>query len=252
MDQPKDIAELAKALAAFQSEVSDPQKNKTAEIQPKDQNKPAFRYGYADLAGVLQLVRPLLGKHGLSVVQDVTTSVDHVCVTTHLLHESGQGMTFGPFSLPAGGEPKAWGSAATYARRFALMAALGIAADGDDDAKAAARGATRGRPKLATSSQLRKIGAECERGQISDEELCRVLKAFSVEATSELTVQQASELIDRLIAEVDRRQLARASGADPLTGEVVEDDDGPVPGHDAEGARAAFAERRKPDDGRML
>lgn len=233
------IADLAAALAAFQAEVSDPEKTQTARIEPKDKSKPAFSYGYADLAGVLQHVRPLLAKNGLSVVQDAVCASDHVEVTTLLMHSSGQYMTFGPLSMPAGGEPKSWGSAITYARRFALMAALGVAASGDDDAKAAARGATRGRPRKATDNQIRKIGFECDRGHITDEELSNVLKRYEGKPVAELTTAEASDLIERLIAEADRRAAAESAGADPVTGEVPPDDDaigfdeGP-PGMDAD------------------
>ena len=54
----------------------------------------------------------------------------------------------------------------------------------------------------------------------ADEELAKVLGTFGVAATDELSKAQASELIDRLIAEADRRAAAAAAGADPKTGEV--------------------------------
>lgn len=242
------LSELAAAFSAFAAEVSDPEKTKTAEIQPKDQSKPPFAYGYADLAGVLQHVRPLLGKHGLAITQDVQTDDQHVHVTTLLLHKSGESLAFGPLSLPAGGEPKNWGSAVTYARRFALMAALGIAADGDDDARAAGRGATRGRQQTATDRQVAKILDEIERAQISDKSLRADLhRAYELEwpdgspiekTLARLTVPQASHLIERAMAEADRRSAATAGGADPDTGEV----DAEPPGKDAAAARSAWSD----------
>ena len=55
---------------------------------------------------------------------------------------------------------------------------------------------------------------------LTDEELAKVLGTFGVAATDELTRAQASELIDRLMAEAERRARAAAAGADPQTGEV--------------------------------
>lgn len=237
-------------FAAFQAEVSDPEKTRTATIEPKDKSKPSYSYSYADLSAVLQHVRPLLAEHGFSIAQDVTTDDQHVHVKTLLMHKSGERLLFGPLSLPSGGEPKNWGSAATYARRFALMAALGIAADGDDDARAAGRGATRGRPSRATDRQLTKIAAEAERAQVPDEELSQVLeRRYKVETTSELSTQQASDLIDRLMAAADRRGRTAAAGIDPNTGEVA----GEPPGMDAAAAREAWAHEQDEarDDGRL-
>lgn len=231
-DTTPDVAAFAAAFAKFQAEVSDPGKNKTAQIEPKDKSKQPFSYGYADLASVLQHVRPLLAKNGLSVVQDVTTDDSHVSVTTLILHESGQTMRFGPLSLPSGGEPKSWGSAATYARRFALMATLGVAADGEDDARGAAKGATRGREAKASSRQVAKIKGEAERGQVSEQMLRVDLRGtYHLEVADELpiddalgqlTIAQASNMIERLMEEADRRAGAVAAGADPVTGEVPE------------------------------
>ena len=239
--------QLAAALAAFQSGVADPEKTRTATVQPKDQSKPPFSYGYADLATILEAVRPLLGRHKLAVVQDLESDERAVGVRTHIIHESGQQLVCGPFRLPCGGEPKLWGAAATYARRFALLAALGIAVAGDDNEAAAARGATRGRPQQATSRQLAKISAECERGGVGDAEIAEVLKRrYGVETASELTVQQASDLIDRLIAVADERRQAAPAGVDPETGEVrraapPEDEEEP-PGYASFAERAAAAQ----------
>lgn len=98
----------------------------------------SFSYSYADLADVLEQVRPVLAKHGLGVVQDVTNADGAIHLTTELIHVSGESRTFGPLTLHAGDSPQSMGSAITYGRRYALMAALGIAAD-DDDGQAASR-----------------------------------------------------------------------------------------------------------------
>jgi hypothetical protein len=263
---PTDIAEVAAAFVAFQAKVSDPNKSKTARVQPKDKSKPAFTYGYADLADVLEHVRPILTENGLCLSQDVVCSSQGVEVTTMVLHSSGQMLDFGPLRLPADGEPKNWGSAITYARRFALMAALGIAASGDDDGRGAGQGSTGGSPGKASSRQIALAKGEAERADVDDAHLRVYLrKTYELTIAEDLDIDkalgllskaQASNLIDALKEEVKRQEAAKAAGADPVTGEVASaaaddpdagkdfwpsGDEENVPGDDAEGARARWA-----------
>lgn len=64
-----------------------------------------------------------------------------------LLHVSGDKLTFDPFPFPHGRDAQATGSMVTYHRRYALVAALGMAAGDDDDgASAAARPAANQTP----------------------------------------------------------------------------------------------------------
>jgi len=58
-------------------------------------------------------------------------------VSTTIWHTSGESVTFGPVLLAVAGDARAAGSAVTYARRYSLTAALGIAPDDDDDGAAA-------------------------------------------------------------------------------------------------------------------
>lgn len=231
-------AELAAALVAFAGEITDPKKGETATIQPRDSSKAPFGFPYADLSSIVEHVRPVLAKHGLTALQDVTSSETSVAVPwievqTIIVHTSGQIMTFGPLRLPSvAGDNKATGGSITSARRFALMAALGIAATTDENDGKGKNGGARKPGGLATSRQQAKIAAEAERGKISDEELAKVLTTFSAATTAELTVQQASKMIERLCVEVDRRLAAKQAGADPVTGEVHEPSVDPDDGRD--------------------
>lgn len=125
MNKSEQINELAKALADFQSEVKDP---------TKDKENPYFKSKYVALDGVLQTVRPVLAKHGLSVMQLPTSDETAVTVTTLLMHSSGQFIESEPFKvLLTKKDAQAAGSALTYARRYSLSSVLGIAWDDDDD-----------------------------------------------------------------------------------------------------------------------
>lgn len=117
--------DLVAALAAL----SNPAKDAKA-----DTGK--FAYTYATLPAILDLVRPVLAAHNLAVVQDVAMDEGRTLITTRVLHSSGEQMTFGPIVGKGGSSWQELGSAITYARRYSLTAALGIAGDEDDDAQA--------------------------------------------------------------------------------------------------------------------
>jgi len=103
----------------------------------KDTTNPSFKSKYSDLASVWDAASEPLAENGLFAAQDLTTTDRGVEVTTRITHTSGQWMEFGPFLIPVDDKKAhAYGSAATYGRRYALSAALSIVAD-DDDGNAA-------------------------------------------------------------------------------------------------------------------
>jgi len=73
-------------------------------------------------------------------VQEATTSQEGVSVVTRVLHSSGQWIEFGPFTIPLGKkDAQSVGSACSYAKRYALSAALAISAEKDDDGNRATK-----------------------------------------------------------------------------------------------------------------
>lgn len=127
MNKSETITEIAKALAKFQSEVSDPERTKeNAFLKAK----------YVTLDSLLQAVRPVLADNGLSFLQIPSTAKDEVTVVTMLLHNSGEWFESDPFTLPLmKKDPQGVGSVVTYARRYSLSSILGVAWDEDDDAQ---------------------------------------------------------------------------------------------------------------------
>lgn len=123
------VAALAAALAKAQGMMSH---------ASKDANNPHFKSRYADLAAVWSAVREPLSANGLSVVQTVAQGDGTVGVRSLLLHASGEWIC-SVLEMPVAQKtPQGYGSALTYARRYALAALVGIAQD-DDDAEAATR-----------------------------------------------------------------------------------------------------------------
>lgn len=121
------IDELAAALAAFQSEVKNPANVAT---------NPFLKNKYAPLSEVLNALRPIAAKHGLSIVQEPVVSDGNVIITTYIFHSSGQFMISSPIIIPMGGKGTAQeiGAAITYGRRYAISALLCVSSEDDDDA----------------------------------------------------------------------------------------------------------------------
>lgn len=106
----------------------------------KDSKNPHFSSRYADLASVIDACRAPLAANGLSVVQlPAITDRGHV-LRTRLLHASGQWIESEIPVLTTRGGPQEYGSALTYARRYALAAMVGVAPDDDDGEAAEGRG----------------------------------------------------------------------------------------------------------------
>ena len=124
----KATPELFAALAAAQGEV---------ENASKSSANPHFKSKYADLAEVLNTVRPVFAKHGLSITQSTGFNGSLVSVTTLVGHKGG-GLIYSTAScVPSKTDAQGIGSATTYLRRYSLAAMAGIAQE-DDDGNAAA------------------------------------------------------------------------------------------------------------------
>ena len=105
----------------------------------KTATNPHFRSRYADLAACVEAVMDGLNSNGIALVQQLTESDTGVIVETVFIHESGEMLNCGKLHVPAvKHDPQGYGSALTYARRYSLMAACGIAPE-DDDGNAASR-----------------------------------------------------------------------------------------------------------------
>jgi hypothetical protein len=121
MEKSNEIAELAKALVAFQKEI------KTVGYDAKN---PFFKSEYATLGALVEESRSILTKNGLAVSQ---LTEDEGAVTTILMHVSGQFISSKLKLTPAKHDPQGLGSSITYARRYAYAAILGLVSDKDDD-----------------------------------------------------------------------------------------------------------------------
>ena len=132
VDRSEQIDALAPALVKALGEMHDLPKTQTASVGK-------YAYSYATLADALQMARPIFAKNGLAITQTVATADNEVAIFTTVLHTSGQFVTSTPLTMPVGKTAQETGSAATYGKRYSLMAVLGLATEDDDGAGAAPR-----------------------------------------------------------------------------------------------------------------
>ena len=116
---------LFKALADFQQEV--PVIHKATQ---------GYGYTYADLPKILEVINPLLKKHGLGFTQ----LINGTQIATCLFHIESAESIESKIDIPQGvvlkgmNEFQVLGSAITYLRRYALSSMLGLVTDKDTDA----------------------------------------------------------------------------------------------------------------------
>ena len=132
METSETKAELFKAFANFKKKLKQPL---------KDANNPFFKSKYVPLENVVQVVDEAMTDTGLSYTQGIADLEEgYLRVDTIVLHESGEYMVIkGSKVKPVKNDPQSAGSAITYARRYSLSTAFGIASDPDDDGNGASQ-----------------------------------------------------------------------------------------------------------------
>ena len=129
IEHTPEIDKLAAALAAAQGELRN---------VPRDETNPHFKHRYASLEAVLDIVRPVLAKHGLAFTQAPGSFIENnIAITTMLLHKEGQWLKSTLLMPIIKRDAQGVGSAITYGLRYSLMAVLGVAPTDDDDAESA-------------------------------------------------------------------------------------------------------------------
>ena len=165
----------------------------------KTNTNPAFRSRYADLAACIEAVIDALNENGIALMQPTRECSDGVIVETLFLHESGETISGGLLHVPAvKHDPQGYGSALTYARRYSLMAACGIAPE-DDDGHAASQPAQQ-------RSQPAQQRSKPEAPQVISSEQATYLAALitTVGADKEAILQYIGKKVDRKLDAINQ------------------------------------------------
>lgn len=121
----------------------------------KQSTNPHFKSKYVDLAGCVEAVIDSLNDSGIALMQHTHECADGVIVETVFMHESGETLSCGKLHVPAGkNDAQGYGSALTYARRYSLMAACGIAPEDDDGNAASKKPADAKKPRSVPAQEL--------------------------------------------------------------------------------------------------
>lgn len=124
---------LAAALVAARKDMKPVPLSATAKIKSPKGAGSSYAFKFAPLPKIIELVSPVLAKHGLML----STVPVKGCLRIVLTHDGGGTMSFeGPEMPPPGNDLQAWGKACTYLRRYCVMGLLGLAADEDADGDA--------------------------------------------------------------------------------------------------------------------
>lgn len=200
------ITKIAAALVDFSGEV----KSIT-----HDATNPHFKSQYTSLDHMIDETKPILHKHGLTVMQFPGGDGEKITVRTMILHDSGEWIETEPLTLrPVKLDPQGAGSAITYARRYSYAAALSLSLGDDDDGNAASaeqpqkptsqpaqqqRTSQPAGNKLISQAQINYCQKLKNDKRIDEEDFKRIIEEMSgQESIKELTMGQASELINLL------------------------------------------------------
>ena len=130
MDHSEKTEELATALAKAQGEF--PAIHKNQEVEVKKEGRLLYKFRYADLTQIIDHIRPVLAKNGLSFTQRIIEGF----YITKIFHSSGQWIITGhiPININDRMGMKDIAGACTYGKRLSLSSAFGVSADEDVDA----------------------------------------------------------------------------------------------------------------------
>lgn len=189
MNKAEQLNELAGALAKAQGAIKSAVKAK---------ENPFFKSQYADLPAVMDACRKALSDNGLAVTQVADFDGQETWLETMLIHSSGQWIS-GKYPVrPVKNDPQGLGSAQTYARRYALMAMVGIVAENEDDdgnAASARNGNGNGNYGKITADQAQTIRDMLADSKRDPERFCEY---FRIKAICDLSAADYSRAIEAL------------------------------------------------------
>lgn len=189
MEDRQNLQAFNDAFANFQKECPIIPKTKRVNFKSVD-------YTYAPLDEMVHLIKPILGKNGLSFSFNLASDENMMVLTTIISHKDGCSKDFQYYFNPLHDDARMNDSqrrksAITFAKRSALENALGIVtADSDDDARRAV-------DNPITDEQLETIQSLMKTTDTTEKSLLAYLK---IEDFSLLSFNEAKKTINSLNA----------------------------------------------------
>lgn len=193
------------------SELQNPTKNKKVTVKSE---KGSYTFEYADLASILDVVRPVFLKHRLALIQPVSSDGQTVTVITKIVHASGVIIQENSMSGKVPGRIQELGGLITYLRRYALSSLVGIAADEDDDGNSYSDQPRKVEPRQPVARPVATKPAEPET-RPNTEDMVKALEAKAQKlslpmlAVEEFILQKMNKTIQELSADQIRKTIER-------------------------------------------
>lgn len=201
--QKIEVATLASSMAAAFAEI---------EGATKSANNPHFKTKYADLTSVIEAIKPALINHGLFFTQHPEPTEKGITVETVLHHAGGEHLSLGKLFVPANkNDAQGFGSALTYARRYALVTAFGVPVE-DDDGNAAAKSSKQEAeaPALIDNAQWAEIMSLMQATNANAKAFCTAYKIESVRELPAAAFERAKKQLNTKLAKLAEAEKENA------------------------------------------
>jgi hypothetical protein len=180
----------------------------------KDSKNPHFKSSYASLESAIDSCKPHLNSNNICLIQVPGAEGRLVWVDTMLVHTSGQFIQ-GRLTIEAkGSDAHSVGGTITYARRYSILAFMGMGAE-DDDGNLASGKPSPPVPVVAKEDGKKELRERLgklmeEKGWSADQVQTLMLKVFGVKASALLKVDDFKILINMLETKTYKEALAEA------------------------------------------
>lgn len=197
---------LATLLAEAQAEMPNPKKSREGQ-------KGYQKYKYATLDTVVDIIKKPLNSRGIFLTQPCEKVEDGtMCVQTVVMHE-GERIVLDTKPYEYDSDPQEFGRRETYARRYSLLTAFGLAGEDDTDgdtgpkkapgasARAATKATGKDKPETSPEERRKKMLAKCaqlaakciENGVSAGTTDTYMVSTFNVQTMNDLTDEQLVE-----------------------------------------------------------
>lgn len=201
MEHSNECSQIFTALSAAQGEIKQPVLDCKVDFTTKEGRK--IKYDYATLGEVLRCIKEPNLKHGIFVTQDEEFIDGSFYLVTLLTHSSGEWIKYrSPLIGNFQSDPKIFGGAKTYMRRYALYGIYNLYGQEDSDAQEI-EGEEEKKPEpKATDNQLvtiERLLSQTEVDQATVIEYVNTKAKDPIENLGEMNSSQASSVIKKLI-----------------------------------------------------